>query len=290
MIKVQAYDPANPPLGLMADLIYQTLVHSPRRIAFGGKAGAGKTEMCRLIAGTSELLTGETWMGHPPIPILNHADLIKEEVLQYVARCKTAGIRPSSDEAFVAFCAHFDLPAPFVRQDMGEIMIPLFTAMNQTLQDAYDHLPTLRQWAEMPPGTEIEAKVALVDEYKTYFRTSLQLYGQAIKDTGGDPYYWVAQTVNRGLEHKIALNGDTRFREEMEILEGTGWTTIWLDITRRTQKKRRPDLTKEQLAHPSENGLAKEDCRHVVDANQAPNLVLRDIHAILAPKSVPVTL
>jgi hypothetical protein len=267
-------------------LLYDELCSYPRRLAFGGKAGSGKTTCCEVISGVSGLLPADHADDHPPLPILNHADLIKEEVLRWVSRSKTRGLIPGHRSTFESFCDHFGISPYIVERDMAEMLFPVFAAMNQTLQDAYDEHWDLSQFAEMADGEGIERKVAFVDAHKRFFRTSLQLYGQVVKDLDANPFYWVSKTIDRATRARIALNGDTRFPEEMEILESTGWTTVWLEISAETQKERRPDLTEEQLAHVSENSLSAKDCKYVINADQPLPLVLRDLYLIVRPKPV----
>lgn len=264
------------PLSDTANLIYQHLAQNPRRIAFAGIAGAGKSTMAELIAGTSDFLDyGD--VTHAPVPIYNHADGIKDEVLTWVAVSRTRGLIPGERATFLSFCDSMGISPPIVEHYMWSILGPVWKAMNQLLDDAYTYLPPLEQWTMYEIGEGVELKVAFVDKYKSLFRTSLQHYGQAVKDIDADPTHWAQKTVNRSKNLKLCINADSRFDDEILLLNDTGWTSIYLYIDPETQRLRRPEMTEEQLAHVSENGIDPFVCDIRIDARQGIADVLSDI-------------
>jgi hypothetical protein len=279
--KVMIYDVANPPLGLAADIAYQTLSQVPRRLAFGGPAGAGKTELCRLISGTSELLDSHQMFSHPPIPIYNHGDVIKEEVLAWVSKSKARGLIPADRSTFRDFCTYIGISEGMVAGDLYTVLMPVWQSFSDTLEAAYNAQLELSWWAIMQDGQNIEAKVAFVDEYKPIFRSALQLYGEAMRYLTSDPLYWAEKTIARAINTTPCLNGDTRHDCEVDVLKNTGWTTIYLDITEETQKQRRPDMTDEQRAHISEHGSDPKHYHAILDGNQPVKKVLTDLTEIL---------
>ncbi len=279
--KVTIYDVKNPPLGLAADIAYQTLAQTPRRLAFGGPAGSGKTEMCRLISGTSELLDTHQMFSHPPIPIFNHGDIIKEEVLSWIAKAKTRGLIPGDRATFRDFCDFIGISEGMVTGDLYGILMPVWTAFSEALESAYNAQLQLSWWAIMRDGENIEAKVAFVDAYKPIFRSSLQLYGEAMRYLTGDPLYWAEKTITRGIDVNPCLNGDTRHDVEVDVLKNTGWTTIYIDISDETQKQRRPDMTDLQRAHISEHGSDPKRYHAILDGNQPVKKVLMSLTEIL---------
>lgn len=280
MTPVTVFDPERPPLTLAVALLSQLLQRQPRRLAFAGRAGAGKTTMCELLAGRSALLPDAIPSG---FPIINNADGIKAEVMEWLVEARTRHLIPEEEATKDHFLDYLGLSPAMVKAYMWDLIGPLWEAMKTLLEDAYRLFPPLDGWLQYARGEGIEAKVAFVDAHKPIFRTALQKYGEAVKELAADPFYWVNETVNRSLAFRTCFNGDIRFTEEADALKGAGWTTIYLWIDDETQKQRRPDLTPEQLAHASENGIAPEDCDFVIDATRDLARVVYDTALVFAP-------
>lgn len=286
---MHVYNPADPPLGTVATLLYQLLETHPRRLAFTGRAGSGKTSLCQLIAGTHPaLFDNPDYLAHPVVPIINHADLIKEEVLEWLAEARSRAFIPDERSTFEHFCDFLGISPSIVEHDMMEVVGPLWTEMRRLLDKTYEHRLGVAHWSDIPPGELLGEKVAYVDAHKPLFRSALQLYGEVGKILSGDPGYWVDHTVRRGSVHRLCVNGDTRFAEELDILRYTGWTIVGLKLDDDHQRQRRPDLTEEQRQHASETSLRMDLCDVVLDANQPLPLVgmaLADWIAARASKS-----
>lgn len=253
-----------------AAAIVRPLLSAKRcRLAFAGRAGAGKTTMCELLA------SGST------IPIINHADGIKDEVLTWVADCRRRLYIPGEDATFEKFCDFVGISPGLVQNDLRDLLMPVWDAFNQLLQDVYDHRLDVTPYCKQTADIDLATKVAYVDAYKQFFRTSLQLWGQVVKDLGSNPYHWVDATIGRAMTTVPCLNGDTRFKEELERMSATGWTSVYLDISEATQKIRRPDLTEEQRNHISEISIGPEDCDFVINGELSEADVLLQLAGLL---------
>lgn len=258
-----------------ASAVRDFLEHSEIRLAFGGKLGAGKTTMCEAISAAPYRDKGN-------LTIINHADGIKEEVLEWVSDARRRGYIPGHNSTFEHFCNFLGISPGIVKLDMYELMHPLWTAFDQLLTAVYDEQIPVLPFASIPSGQELTRKVAFVDHHKQTFRTALQLWGQTTKDLNADPYHWVNQTVSRAIGSAPCLNGDTRFPEEMELMRATGWVAIYIAISEETQRIRRPNATPEQLNHVSETSLRPEDCDVTVDGNVTVPEVLLQIASYFA--------
>lgn len=278
---MHAFDPANPPLWLAASLLSRVMAGNPRRLAFGGRSGAGKTSICLVLAGTHPDLARTEYRQALPVSIINHADLMKEEVLEWVANARKRALIPGNRATFVSFCAFLGISPGIVEKDMWELLGPVWEAFNELLEAVYDLKIPIQAWADYLPGENLQDKVAFVDTYKPHFRTSLQLYGEAIKEISGNPFYWVEHTVNRGITEPLCCNGDTRYPEEMEVLRSTGWTGVYVAVDPEVQDQR-VQLTSEQRAHVSENALMPSDCDFMLDGNQPLGKVVMDLAEALS--------
>lgn len=252
---------------------------SQLRIAFAGPLGAGKTTMCELIANAGN---------KPRLNIFNHADGIKEEVLEWVSDARRRAYIPGEEATFDHFCNFLGISPGIVRLDMGEMLMPVWQAFNSLLEVVYDKRIDVIPFASLPPHMDVARKVAFVDLHKQAFRTSLQLWGQVTKDINADPYYWVNQTITRALGHAPCFNGDTRFLQELELLSSTGWKSIYITVSAENQNLRRPELTEAQRNHISERSIGPDDCDAVVDGDLPVPEVLLAIASYLAErKRVP---
>lgn len=266
------FDAANPPLESSAAVLREFLLEQPRRLAFAGKAGAGKTTLCETIAQGTE------------IPIFNHADGVKEEVLEWIAVARNRALIPGERATFESFCDFLGISPSIVEHDMWEILGPVWTAMSETLESVYHHRLPVIAFAGLQPGEQLAQKVKFVDQNKPLFRSALQNYAEATRLISGNDDYWVDQTIARCIPHPVCLNGDTRFASEAEILRYTGWTVIYLDISEETQIARRPEMTPEQRAHHTEHGIGPEHCDLVLDANQTLAKLILDLSQFLPRK------
>jgi hypothetical protein len=229
----------------------------PLRLFCAGRAGAGKDTVAHLIAGNE-------------FPVLGHADTLKEEVLAWLADVVTKTLYADDEGMFGHFCDFmgFDDPA-IVRTDLAELLMPLseaFGAMAKAAVHEHGLTRELAFFASLATGEFLEAKVAYCNRYRGLFRLSLQRYSQAVKELCANPSHWVERTIARAQDHPICCNADTRFAEdEVDLLRFAGWKGIYLWIDRPTQRRRRPELTEEQIHHVSESSIRPEDCDLVVD-------------------------
>ena len=258
------YSADNPPLQVAVDICRNILTHSPRRVALAGRAGAGKNTVAEFIAANQ-------W------PIINHADRLKEEVLEWVVGACLHGIDPDQDESFEHFAAFMGISPARIQDDLWSMMGPVYAALIKLYVTARKKNYNIVPFALLKPGEAIELKVKFVDSHKDDFREALQLYGSMSKELAADPYYWVNQTVSRSLEHPICLNADTRYLDEVECLRMCGWTVIYLDITDGIQTERRPNMSDTEKAHHSEWALTNSMCDVAVDATKPLPAVLMQI-------------
>lgn len=253
-----------------ASAVRALLEASQLRLAFGGQLGAGKTTMCEAIATVP-------FPGKERLPIFNHADGLKEEVLEWVSDARRRAYMPGEEATFEHFCNFLGISPGIVRLDMQELLMPLWASFDKLLSDVYEHQIPVVPYAKIPPKQQVERKVAFVDSHKPFFRTALQLWGQTVKDLNADPYHWVNETVGRSIGHAPCLNGDTRFPEEMELMHATGWLSVYITVSEENQRLRRPETTDEQRRHKSETALGPEDCTYVVDGDRPISDVLLQI-------------
>lgn len=284
--RVEAFDDHDPPLAIGANLIAGMLAKTPIRIAFAGKAGAGKSSVAAVIAGTHpDLAQDLRWQAHVPYPVFNHADGVKCEVLEWASRAKQRALIPDERATFIAFCDFLGISPGIVERDMWEVLGETWTAMNELLETCYDQRIPVQDWADTSAREEMEAKVAFIDRRKQWFRRSLQAYGESIRQISGNREYWAEQTIDRGLAYRTCLNADTRFREEMDVLRAAGWIGVYLDIDEATQLARLPWMTGDAGQHVSEHGIAPEDCDVTIDARQPLGRVVMDVAEWLAARS-----
>lgn len=284
--RVEVFADADPPLSVGASLAASLLRQHPSRIFLAGKAGAGKSAVASAIAGTHpDLVKDGRRDGHVAIPVCNHADGIKDEVIEWVSRARARALIPGERATFVAFCEFLGISPGLVESDLWSILEAPWRAMEQALFDCYDRFIPVQQWAAVAPGDDVSGKVAFVDRYKPVFRRSLQLYGEAIREISGNPDYWAERTVDRGLVFRTCLNADTRFGHEADLLHGAGWIGVYLDISDDTQRRRRPEMGQDALAHASEHGIGPEACDVAVDANRPLGRVVLDIAEWMAART-----
>lgn len=289
--RIEAFADSDPPVAIAANLISAMLAKQPQRIAFAGAAASGKSTVASVIAGTHpDLAKDARWQYHVPIPVYNHADGIKAEVLEWVAKAKSRALIPDERATFVSFCDFLGISPGIVERDLWEVLGEPWEAMNELLETAYERRIPVQEWAGVPANVEIPGKVAFVDRHKPAFRRSLQSYGEAIREISGNREYWAEQTVDRGLAFRICLNADTRFPEEAALLHGAGWTVIHLAADRRTRLDRAPELTEQALDHVSERSIGPEHCDVSIDAARPLGRVVMDVAEWLASRVRPESL
>lgn len=262
------YDADNPPLDVAVSICRNMLAERPLRIAFAGRAGAGKSTLAALLSGGS-------W------PVLNHADTMKEEVLEWLVDASLRGFDPESDEAFEHFANFMGISPARIQDDLWDLLGPVYASFVALYLVSQRGRFPLHAFAGDPPGVNLPAKVEFVERHKTHFREPLQLYGQMSKELTANPYYWVDRTIARSIGSPICFNADTRFRDEMEALRGCGWTGVFLQVSDAVQRQRRPELTQRQRDHASEWGIVPDDCDVTIDADHDPAYVLMQVAAYL---------
>lgn len=273
---MHAFDDANPPADIAFAVIRAVLAQRPRRIAFAGRAGSGKSTLCEFVSGTAPELAGLP-VRLDPIPVVNHADPIKEEALEWLARARSRALIPGENATFEAFCDFMGLTPALVRHDLWEIVGPAWDAADRALREVYDRRLPVLAFLDVAVGEHVSEKVAFVEAHKPVFRELLQAYGQAGRELGGNPGYWAEMTVSRSLAHPSCLNGDTRYANEAELLRGAGWTVVHLDCPERELAARRPEMTPAQLAHVSERSIGPADCDFSLDAAQPVPKIAMDL-------------
>lgn len=284
--RVEAFCDDDPPIAIGANLATKLLRKQPMRIAFAGRAGAGKSAVASVIAGTHpDLGLDPRWQSHMPYPVFNHADGVKCEVLEWVSRAKFRALIPDERATFVSFCDFLGISPGIVERDLWEVLGETWNAMNELLQVCYDERIPVQDWADSSSTQEMEAKVAFVDRRKQWFRRSLQAYGESIRQISGNREYWAEQTIDRGLATRACLNADTRFREEMDVLRAAGWIGVYLDVDAKTQAARLPWMTADAHSHVSEHGIGPEDCDVVIDATRPLGRVVLDVAEWLAARA-----
>jgi energy-coupling factor transporter ATP-binding protein EcfA2 len=263
---LEVWNAQEPPLEIALDSIRTTLKH--KRIAFAGRAGAGKSTLANIISSGS-------------YPIINHSDALKEEVLEWLTDISFKDLEPDSNEAFQHFVNFTGISLSRIQEDLWYILGPVYTAFtNLYIQSRKLNLPT-DTFISLGQGINLDEKIKFVDRHKNIFRTSLQKYGEMSKEIAADEEYWVHQTLNRSLEHPICFNSDTRFAAEMECLRNCGWTGIYLFIDDETQKIRRPEMSDLERSHISEWSIGPEHCDFVVDGRNSLSSILMEITTYL---------
>lgn len=277
MIDAHAFDGID--IDRAGEICHSLLLQHPRRITFAGRAGSGKTSVCEAIS-------------RDLIPIINHADTLKEEVLELLVSAAAAGLLHERDEGrrFIHFAHYVGLTPEILRDDCWTIFGRAFADFTRMLDFAATAAidRDLAFFHGLKAGEYLPQKVKFVERHKGFIRPTLISYGQAIKEVNANPSHWVEQTVTRAIHHSACLNGDTRFAEdELDLLEYCGWTSVYLWIDRETQRVRRPELTDETLNDPTETSIDWTDCAFVIDARQPLPKVLMTIAAWLArPEAV----
>lgn len=269
MTATNAYRAEMPPLAVAVDICRTLIRQQGGRYAFAGRAGSGKTS-------TALLLSGGEW------PIFNHADTLKQEVVEWLSDALIYGFDPQSDDSFLHFAHFMGLSPARIQDDLWDLLGPVYAAFirvySRAVRNAFDSGP-LRHFSDVRKMTEA---ITYVDAHKEEFREVLQIYGSMSKEIAADPYYWVNRTVTAGMNFPICFNGDTRYQSEMQCLRACSWTGVFLWIDDETQVQRRPDLGKNQRDHHSEWGMAPEDCDVMIDATQPQAVVLMEFANYLA--------
>lgn len=258
------YVAASPPLDVAVDCCQSLLRERPLRLAFGGRAGAGKNTAAELIAGNN-------------YPVINHADTMKEEVLEWLTDAMLHGFDPEGDEAFEHFANFMGISPGRIQDDLWDLIGPVYASFVKLFLTAKRNRYKLAPYVGLAPGVQIEDKVAFVEMNKRDFRQPLQLYGQMSKEITADPDYWVHRTISRSIGQAICFNADTRFPSEAACLQNCAWTVVYLQIDDETQRKRRPEMTEQERMHLSEWALRPEHCDLTVDANGPVSSVLMQI-------------
>jgi hypothetical protein len=264
------YDGENPPLSVAIDICQKTFARHPRRVAFAGRAGAGKNTVAELIA-------GDRW------PVFNHADKLKEEVLEWVVRSCLEGFDIDSDESFLHFANFIGLSPARIQDDLWDLVGPVYTAMIRLYITAQREHFNIVPFATMATGESLPEKIKFVDGHKEHFREALQLYGTMSKELAADPYHWVTMTIARAIHHPTCFNADTRYIDEIECLKMCGWTVIYLDINDTTQNERRPTMNAKEKLHASEWDICNSMCDAAVNANGGLSNVLMQIAQSITP-------
>lgn len=268
----ELYRAEEPPIAVAIDICRALLKQAPRRLAFAGRAGAGKNTIAEAIS------QGE-W------PVINHADTMKEEILEWLTDACLHGLEADTDQAFEHFATFMGISPGRIQDDLWDLIGPVYASFLRLYLVARQQKYQLTPFVMLPLGIDIELKVAFVDAHKQAFREALQLYGQMSKELAANPYYWVDKTIARSLDAPICLNADTRYTDELECLRTCAWSGIYLEIDEATQIARRPDMTEAQRMHVSEWGIQPQDCDVVIDANTSVASVLMGVADYLA---VPV--
>lgn len=249
----------DPPLAVAVDVCRGLLEHTPVKIAFAGKAGAGKTTLARA-------LSTDTW------PVFNHADLLKDELVEWIVEALHRDYKPYSDECFYHFANFMGLSPGRLQEDLWTLVRPVYESMIRL----YGHARQINAFRSIPTQS-LADRIGFVDLHKHLFRDSLQVYGSMVKEIAADPYYWVNRTIERSTAHRVCFNGDTRHREEMECLRACGWIGVYLWIDDDTQRARRPEMTDHERAHSSEWGIEPDDCDIVVDSTKSSGVALMEL-------------
>jgi hypothetical protein len=276
--RVAAFADADPPVVLGANLVAASLARHPARIFIAGRAGAGKSTVAAVMAGTwPGLPKDDTARLREPVPVCNHADPVKDEVLEWLSRSRQRALVPGERATFISFCDFLGISPAIVERDLWEILGEVWEAMNGLLATCYEEAIPVQQWAEVPPGADIPAKAAFVERYEPLFRRPLHLYGEASRQLSGSEEFWAERTVDRGLAFRTCLNADTRFRAEAGALRAAGWIGIHLAISDGTQRQRLADPDPDVPVHRAGDAVAPEDCDVSIDGNRPLGRVVLDI-------------
>lgn len=258
------------PLEVAVKLCAAAIVQRPCRIAFAGRAGAGKSTVATLLA-------NEILLKNDKVDIFNHADMIKEEILEWLVDAVLQGFDPESDQCFEHFANFMGISPARIQDDLWDLIGPVYAEFCRLFLVATKNKWPLAEFAMKGPGVDIKEKVAFVDSHKGLFRRAMQLYSEMSKELTADEYYWVNMTVSRSLATYMCFNADTRWKSELDVLKNCAWKTIYLDISDETQKKRRPEMTDLERSHSSEWSIEPKDCDLVVDSNESLSSVIMHI-------------
>ena len=275
-MNARLHDADAPSLEIAAELIRQLLRERPVRIAFAGRAGAGKSSLARAISALS-------W------PVINHADTMKEEILEWLTDAMLHGFDPESDEAFLHFAAFMGISPARIQDDLWDLIGPVYASFVRLLLVARREQWHLVSFVGLKAGELLNTKVAFVDQHKRVFRDALQRYGQMSKELAADPEYWVHQTLARSVDHPICFNCDTRFAAEMDCLRNCAWMGVYLWVDDATQMLRRPEMSWEERMHISEWSIGPEDCSLSLDATQPLSHVAMQLADHLSALRRPLT-
>lgn len=270
---ITAHSGSEPPLSVSKEICRTLIKQQKGRIAFAGRAGAGKSTLANHLAGRDYF-------------VLNHADPIKEEILEWLTESVLTGYDPESEETFNHFCGFIGLSPRRVEDDLWEMVGPVYASFIKLHVAAIKANWNLSPFLDLRAGEHIAAKVAFVDAHKEVFRSPMQIYSEMSKEIAADPYYWVNRTISRSSGEPICFNADTRFRDEIECMKMCGWSMIYLDISDSTQAKRRPEMTDEQKMHQSEWDISALDCDFCIDSNKSESSVLMQLSEYLTEKAV----
>jgi adenylate kinase family enzyme len=262
------YIAEEPPLSIAVDVCQGLLKIYPVKIAFAGKAGSGKSSIAKLLSDDE-------------YPVFNHADLLKEEILEWLTEAIKQEHKPYSDECFYHFANFMGLSPARIQEDLWDMVKPVYDALIRM----YIRVIKNNEYREIKAYT-LDEKINFVDNHKKDFRESLQVYGTMVKEIAADPYYWVNKTISRSNDYRVCFNGDTRHREEMECMRQCGWIGVFLWIDEDTQKLRRPEMTESERNHFSEWGITAEDCDIVIDSTKSLSTALMELADYLSATPV----
>ena len=214
---MHAYDASNPTPEAAYDLIVSALVAHPRRLAV-----IGGSDLVRFVAGEHPLL--ERLVERRRIPVINHADRAKEDVLEWVADARERGLAPGSADVFDDFCSYMGLEPELIRE-LWTVYGPLYEALETLLGHVSKPGLPVQMWSHLGPGENVDAKVRFVDAHAC-FAPAVAADKVAAPLTRAAPGDWAGDTAARGSRGPLCLNADTETFEEAQTLRDAGWTIV----------------------------------------------------------------